>query len=118
MSRPIAAEGTISVSTGRPGRDIADAVAAPPATVIRPGSRSAARMPAVKRRNQLREFIVCCPSFVGGPNGPPIHVVNWHRQRVAWLPGTGRSFFAPTAFVVRLRVPVSKRANHYGLVIV
>src|SRR6476659_7868171 len=118
MSRPMAAEGTISVSTGRPGRDVADAVAEPPATVIMPGSRIAARIPAVKRRNQLREIIVCCPSFVGGPNGPPMCVVYWHRQRVAWLPGTGRSFFAPTAFVVRRGVPVSKRTNHYGLVII
>jgi hypothetical protein len=46
MSRPIAADGTISVSTGSPGREYAAADPEPPATAINPGSTRAASAPA------------------------------------------------------------------------
>jgi hypothetical protein len=60
------------VSTGRPGREVADAVAAPPATAIMAGNTNAATMTAVNRRTQLdKGIIVRTQFFVGRPMAMP-----------------------------------------------
>src|ERR1700758_1208910 len=56
MSRPIDGDGTCRYSTGRPGRENAPAVAAPPARPIRPGRATAAAAPTKSRRPQARIF--------------------------------------------------------------
>src|SRR5947208_3280914 len=56
MLRPIPADGTCRYSTGRPGRENAPAVAAPPARPIRPGRVTAAAAPTKSRRPQARIF--------------------------------------------------------------
>ena len=57
MSRPIDGDGTINVSTGRPGRDHAPAVAEPPARPISPGSATVAITATNTRRDQARNII-------------------------------------------------------------
>ena len=54
VSGVVAAEGTIRVSTGSPGREYAPAVADPPATAMSPASKSATRAPTESRRNTPR----------------------------------------------------------------
>src|SRR6516165_12304416 len=56
MSRPIDGDGTCRYSTGRPGRENAPAVAAPPARLTRPGRVTAAAAPTKSRRPQARIF--------------------------------------------------------------
>ena len=58
MSRPIDGDGTINVSTGRPGRDHAPAVAEPPARPISPGSATVAITATNTGRDQAHN-IVC-----------------------------------------------------------
>jgi hypothetical protein len=53
MSRPMAADGTISVSTGRPGREKAAAVGEPPDTAINPDSSRATSPEVISLREKL-----------------------------------------------------------------
>jgi len=52
MSRPMPADGTSRYSTGSPGLENAPAVAEPPTTPIRPGSKAATPTATATRRNQ------------------------------------------------------------------
>src|SRR5580700_8836781 len=58
MLRPIEADGTCRYSTGRPGRENAPAVAAPPTRPTSPGSAAAATAATVSRRTQQRIFLL------------------------------------------------------------
>ncbi len=53
MSRPMPAEGTIRYSTGKPGREKAFAVAAPPANPTKTGSRTAMKAVMTNRRTMI-----------------------------------------------------------------
>src|ERR1700712_3824126 len=72
MSRPIDADGTIRYSTGRPGFEKAFAVAAPPKSPTKVGSRTAMKAVMNNRRTNISS------SSIGARRRPLVHLVPDH----------------------------------------